>query len=296
MTKTQVRATSAARNRGGRDGAAARKLERLRGIIARCERVLVAYSGGVDSTFLLAVAREVLEDRVLAATVSFPVVPAAEVKAAKAMARKLGARHVVVPAGEIMRLEAFRTNPPDRCYHCKMKVLGKLVRVARARGIRCVLEASNVDDTKDYRPGHRAVKELRVRSPLIEAGLTKAEIRKLSRDTDLPTWNKPAFACLATRIQHGEPITRGKLERVRSGEEFILSLGFTSCRVRLHGNLARIEVPKGEVGRLLDEKLRRRIVRKMRALGFRYVTIDLEGYRSGSMNAAPRRGRRRTKP
>jgi uncharacterized protein len=274
-----------ARGRARAAGAAVGKLARLERIIARCGSALVAFSGGVDSTFLLSVAKDVLGKRLLAATVAFPLVQPAEVRHAAALARRLGVAHRTIRMAGILR-EPFRDNPPDRCYHCKRVLFSKLSALARERGLGCVLEASNADDTRDYRPGLRAVGELGVRSPLIEAGFTKAEIRALSRERNLPTWNKPALACLATRIPYGERITKEKLERVAKGEEYLLSLGFGACRLRLQGEIARIEVPEDEIDRLLESGLRRRIASRLRKLGFRYVTVDLEGYRSGSMNEA----------
>ncbi len=224
--------------------AAAAKLARLEEIVARCDGALVAFSGGVDSTFLLSVARDVLGERLLAVTVAFPAVPAAEIRAAKALARSLEVRHLVVRADEVIGMERFRANPPDRCYHCKTAILSKLVAIAQALGFPCILEASNKDDVGDYRPGRRAVKELGAKSPLIEAGLTKADIRELSKRRGLPTWNKPSAACLASRIPYGETITREKLARIEKGEAWLASLGFGTSRLRHHGALARIEVPE----------------------------------------------------
>jgi uncharacterized protein len=270
----------------------AAKLERLRRIVARCGSALIAFSGGVDSTFLLSVSKDVLGDNLLAVTAASPVVQPDEVAGAKRLAKKLGIAHEVIRTNEIME-ERFCSNPPDRCYYCKETLFSKLTALARERGLACVLEASNADDTGDYRPGLRAVKELGVKSPLIEAGLTKAEIRALSRERGLPTWNKPALACLASRFPYGERITIEKLGRVFKGEKYILSLGFRSCRLRSYGKLARIEVPEGEIERLLEANLRRRIAARLRKLGFQYVTVDLEGYRSGSMNEALPAARRK---
>jgi len=262
------------------------KLAQLERIIARCGGGIVAFSGGVDSTFLLSAASRVLGTNLLAVTVAFPAVPAAEIRSAKAIARALKVKHLVVRADDVMGMERFRANPPDRCYHCKKAILSKLLAIAQALGFPCILEASNKDDVADYRPGHRAVRELGVKSPLIEAGLTKVDIRALSRECGLPTWNKPSAACLASRIPYGEAITREKLARIERGEAYLASLGFTSCRLRHHGDVARIEVPEGEMARLLEAGLKSKIARRMKTLGFRYVTIDIEGYRSGSMNEA----------
>jgi uncharacterized protein len=260
------------------------KLERLKRIVARCDGAVVAFSGGVDSTFLLSVAKEVLGERLLAVTVAFPAVPAAEVRKARSLARSIGARHLVVRADDVMDLERFRTNPPDRCYHCKTAILSKLESIARTLGFPCILEASNTDDVRDYRPGRRAVKELGARSPLIEAGLSKAEIRDLSKRRGLPTWNTPSAACLASRVPYGEEITREKLGRIEKGEAYLASLGFAASRLRHHGALARIEIPASELPRLLRRGIRAKVVARMKALGYTYVTVDLEGYRSGSLN------------
>jgi|WetSurMetagenome_2_1015567.scaffolds.fasta_scaffold06246_4 pyridinium-3,5-biscarboxylic acid mononucleotide sulfurtransferase len=282
--RTRSGGSAAARNESAAAAKrTAAKLERLRKIVARCDGALVAFSGGVDSTFLLSVAKEVLGRRLLAVTAASAVVQPDEVAGAKRLAKKLGVAHEVIRTNEVME-ERFCSNPPDRCYYCKQTLFSTLTALAGERGLACVLEASNADDTGDYRPGLRAVRELGVRSPLIEAGLTKAEIRVLSRERDLPTWNKPALACLASRFPYGERITVDKLDRVFKGEKYILSLGFRSCRLRSYGKLARIEVPQDEIGRLLEASLRRRLAARLKKLGFQYVTVDLEGYRSGSMN------------
>lgn len=260
------------------------KARALEALIVECRGALVAFSGGVDSSYLLSVTAAVLgPSNVLAVTIESPLFPPAETNTACKIAKTLGVEHLLVRSDDLAR-EEFRRNPPDRCYHCKKNIFTRMRDVAAARGIPCVFEASNLDDTRDYRPGMAAVRELGIRSPLIEARLTKDEIRELSRERDLPTWSKPALACLATRIPYGEPVTREKCDRVRLAEEFIRSVGFTACRCRHHGNMVRIEVPSGEIDRLLDEPTRRRIVEHLKKLGFTYIGIDLEGYRPGSMN------------
>jgi uncharacterized protein len=284
------RPSERARRRTARAG----KLARLEAIVAECPSSLVAFSGGVDSTFLLSVASGVLGTELLAATIAFPAVPASEIRRARSFARSIGVRHLVVPADDVMAMERFRGNPPERCYYCKKAILSKLIAIAQALGFACVMEASNKDDVRDYRPGHRAVKELGVRSPLIRAGLTKADIRALSKARGLATWNAPSAACLASRIPYGEEITRAKLERIERGEAYLGSLGFGAIRLRSHGALARIEVPENEIARLISGSLRNRIIRRMKALGFRYVTFDLEGYRMGSMNEALGGSKRRS--
>ena len=274
--------------------APADKLAKLEGLVADCGGALVAFSGGVDSTFLLSVAKDALGAKLLAVTIAFPAVPAAEIRRARSLARSLRVRHLVVRADDVADLERFRENPPDRCYHCKKAILSRLTTIAQALGFPCILEASNTDDLGDYRPGRRAVKELGARSPLIEAGLAKADIRALSKARGLPTWNNPSAACLASRIPYGDEITREKLGRIEKGEAYLAKLGFSAARLRHHGELARIEVPAGEIPRLASGALRVRIAARLKALGFRYVTFDLEGYRSGSLNEAlPAAGRRR---
>jgi uncharacterized protein len=222
-------------------------------------------------------------------------VPAAEVRRARATARSLGVKHLVVRADEVIGLERFRVNPPDRCYHCKKMIFSRLRGIAQTLGFPCVLEASNLDDVQDFRPGQRAVKELGARSPLREVGLSKADIRALSKARGLSTWNKPSAACLASRIPYGETITVDKLARIEKGEAYLASLGFVTNRVRCHGELARIEVPQEDIARLTGSRLRHEIVKKMKSLGFRYVTFDIEGYRSGSMNVALSVAKRRSR-
>ncbi len=226
---------------------------------------------------------DVLGDRVLAVTVLSPVFPLRELDEAREIANILGVEHVVIDVN-VMEIEGFTSNPPDRCYICKKDLFSKIVGIAEGREIPCVFEASNLDDTGNYRPGLKAVKELGVRTPLVDAGLTKQEIRLLSRERGFPTWDKPAAACLATRIPYNEPITLEKLEQVGKGEEYLVSLGFKLCRLRHHGSIARIEVPAEEFGWLLEASKKQRIIKRLKKLGFQYVTIDIEGYRSGSLN------------
>ncbi len=261
-----------------------RKLDRLERIVSECDGALVAFSGGVDSTLLLAVAKELLGRRAVAATVAFPAFPRAELRSARAIAKSLGTRHVVIKAEELMELGAFSSNPPDRCYHCKKHILERMLREARKLGLSCVLEASNADDLMDYRPGRKAVLEMGVRSPLVEAGLSKSEIRTLSKALGLPNWDKPSSACLATRIPYGERITRERLLRIERAEEFLASVGLSRFRLRDHGAIARLETGEGDWRLFLDGNLRARIIRKLKALGFSFATVDLEGYRTGSMN------------
>ncbi|MBN1885027.1 MAG: ATP-dependent sacrificial sulfur transferase LarE [Candidatus Krumholzibacteriota bacterium] len=257
----------------------------LRGILGDCGRAAVAFSGGVDSTLLLAESRDALgADGVVAVTASAPFVPAGELEEARRIARLVGAEHVTVDAGSLMDDPGFTANPADRCYGCKKAILTKIVEAAAARGCDCVLEASNADDRGDYRPGARAVRELGVGSPLQAAGLTKAEIRELLRVRGLPNWDRPASPCLASRIPYGEEITAGKLRQVEEAETLLREAGFPVCRVRHHGPVARIEVPRDEIPRLLEPDTGDRLAAGLRLIGFIYVSVDLAGFRSGSLN------------
>lgn len=259
------------------------KLAQLRSILSDLGGALVAFSGGVDSTFLLAVAAEVLRDKVVAVTARSPTYPQTEYERACELAGSLAVEHLSIYTDELADRE-FCANSPDRCYHCKRELFGKLRELADRRGLAYVLDASNLDDCSDYRPGRKAAEELGVRSPLIEAGLTKQDVRDLSKSMGLPTWDKPAMACLASRFPYGEEITAQKLTRVGQAEAFLRDLGFRHLRVRSHGDLARIEVDEGSIQRLADPEVRGKIVEAFKNLGFVYVTADLEGYRTGSMN------------
>ena len=259
------------------------KLERLRERLRVIGSAAVAFSSGVDSTFLLRVAHEVLGTRVIAATIRSHTFPKRELDEAVSFCRAEGVRHEVIDSEEL-DIPGFVENPPDRCYHCKRELFGRLLAFARENGLAAVLEGSNIDDDGDYRPGRRAIRELGIVSPLHEAGLTKAEIRALSREMGLPTSDKPSFACLASRFPYGERITAAGLERVEKAEQWLLDAGLdlTQLRVRSHGDLARIEVPTGDIPRLASRAAE--IAAAFKDLGFAYVTLDLFGYRTGSMN------------
>ena len=261
------------------------KLAQLKDSIAALGSLAVAFSGGVDSTFLLTAAHEVLGDNAIAVTCRNAFVPAWEFTEAADFCRDRGIRHIVVDVDPLADGRCV-SNPPDRCYWCKRLIFDALIDTARANGIAYVAEGSNMDDLGDYRPGLRTIDELGVLSPLRGAGLSKAEIRLLSRELGLPTWNKPSYACLASRIAYGEEITTDKLRRVERAEAYLTGLGFAGLRVRVHGQLARIEVPQDQIAAVAAESARSEIVQYFRNLGFLYVTLDLAGYRTGSMNAA----------
>jgi uncharacterized protein len=261
----------------------ARKHDALAACLRRLGSLAVAFSGGVDSTLLLRVAHDVLGDRALAVTASSETYPAAEGERAKELARDMGVRQAVIETSEI-GIPGFADNPPDRCYHCKLELFTRVKRIAAEHGIEYVADGTNADDADDYRPGARAADELGVVAPLADAGLTKADIRELSRELDLPTWNIPARACLASRFPYGTRITADKLGQVEKAEEALRELGFEQCRVRHHGDVARIEVRPEDVQRLAAPPTAAAVTAALRRAGFRYVAVDLEGYRTGSLN------------
>lgn len=262
-----------------------RKMAMLRDIIRGLESVCIAFSGGVDSTFLTKVSKDLLGDNVLAVTAQSPTFPKRELEEAIAIARDLKVKHEVIESGEL-DIPDFLENKPDRCYYCKGDLFKRLLDIAHKYGIRYVLDGSNYDDMGDYRPGRKAARERGIRSPLCEVGLTKDEIRILSKNLGLRTWNKPSFACLSSRIPYNERITMEKLSQIERAEDALRDLGFSQVRVRHHNEIARIELMPDEFPMILDRSKRTAIIEKLRSFGFLYVTLDLIGYRTGAMNEA----------
>ena len=259
------------------------KWNALIGLLGEYERVAVAFSAGVDSTLLLKAAHEALGDNVLAVTGKSLAFPERENEEAHSFCESLGIRQITVEFDQTA-VAGFCENPPERCYLCKRELFSAFLQVAHENGYAELIEGSNTDDLNDYRPGMRAVRELSVRSPLQEVGLSKLEIRELSAELNLPTWNKPSFACLATRFPYGERITKEGLRAVGEAEEYLIALGFRQVRVRAHGRLARIEVERAQIPMITEPETSDKVVERLRSLGFLYVSLDLSGYETGSMN------------
>lgn len=261
------------------------KFKRLKEILKKMKSAAIAFSGGVDSTFLSKTAYDTLgRENVLAVTAVSETYPNSELKDAKKLAKLIGVRHIIIKTAELKDAN-FKANPPDRCYYCKGELFNKIRKIAEGEGIECIADASNYDDLKDFRPGRRAAQERGVRSPLREARLTKEDIRTLSKRLGLPTWNKPAYACLASRMPYYETITKRKLTQIDSAEQLLRDkFEFRQVRVRRHGDIARIEVAPDEIYKFFVDGLREDIVKKFNKIGFKYITVDLKGYRTGSMN------------
>ena len=259
------------------------KYDRLKDYLASLGSVAVAFSSGVDSTFLLYAAKEALGDHVIAVTASSCSFPERELKEAKEYCQKMGIRHFVIKSEEL-EIEGFSHNPKNRCYLCKHELFEKIGALAKEQGINEIAEGSNLDDNGDYRPGLQAVAELGVKSPLRHIGFTKQEIRELSQYLNIPTWNKQSFACLSSRFPYGDLINEKKLKMVDRAEQLLLDMGFHQLRVRIHGDVARIELLPDEFGKLMEEKTRLSVYKKFKEYGFSYVTLDVLGYRMGSMN------------
>jgi uncharacterized protein len=265
------------------DAKLAAKLAKIREIFAPMRSVIVAFSGGVDSTFVLKVAYDTIGDRVLALTTTSPTMPDEDRESALAMAQVIGARHLIVESNEL-EIPGYSANPINRCYLCKHNLFTVCEAKAAELGIDNIVDGLNLDDLHDYRPGMQAASEKRVRHPLVEAELSKAEIRELSRAMRLPTWDRPASPCLSSRFPYGTEITPEGLAKVAAGERILHAMGFKVARVRFHGEIARLELERSEIARIFETQNRDIVDREFKKIGFRFVAIDLKGFRSGSLN------------
>lgn len=257
------------------------KYKALKNHLLQLERVVVAFSGGVDSSLLAKVSRDVLGDNAVAVTLVSPMIPAWDLADAESVASQIGVEHILL---ETNLMQTVKDNVPNRCYHCKKEGLKAIVQLAKEKELGVVIEGSNADDTNDYRPGTKAIEELKILSPLKTAGFNKQEIRALSKALGLPTWNKPAYACLATRIPCGSEITADKLKKIEMAEMYLHSLGYLRVRVRVHGEVARIELAPEDRKKFCNPQTMDRVSRQLKAYGFTYVSLELEGYAMGSLN------------
>ena len=259
------------------------KLSKLKEVVSKLDSVVVAFSGGVDSTLVTKVCYDVLKDNSMAVTARSETYPDFEFKEAQKLSKEIGIKHLVIDTSELA-IEGFADNPPERCYFCKTELFGKLKDIAKQHSFLNVADGANLDDTQEFRPGLQASKELNVRSPLKEAGMTKKDIREVSKMLNLPNWNKPAYACLSSRFPYGQSITEEKLSMVSEAEKYLRDLGLVQFRVRHHETIARIEVLPEDIHILTNSPAREELTAKFKEIGFTYVTLDLAGYRSGSMN------------
>lgn len=259
------------------------KWDHLRGLLREMKLAVLAYSGGVDSSLLLRAASEVMGPQLIAVTAVSETYPQGELAAAQAFVRSLSVTHRIIHTRELEN-EQFAQNPPERCFHCKTELFEKLAALASTEGIPFILDGSNTDDRNDYRPGRRAAEKYSVRSPLMEAGINKADVRRIAKLLDLPQQDKPSLACLSSRIPYGTRITKDILDRVQQAENCLHGLGFRQVRVRHHGDTARIELDRSDFSRMLEAGVSDRVAAKLRELGYTYVSLDLSGYRTGSMN------------
>jgi len=259
------------------------KLSKLKEVVSKLESVVVAFSGGVDSTLVAKVCYDTLKDNSMAVTARSETYPDFEFKESQKLASEIGIKHLVVDTSELA-IEGFASNPPERCYFCKTELFGKLKEIAKEHGFLNVADGANLDDTQEFRPGLKASKELDVRSPLKETGLAKEDIREVSKFLNLPNWNKPAYACLSSRFPYGQSITEEKINMVSEAEKYLRDLGLIQFRVRYHETIARIEILPEDIHTLTNSPAREELTAKFKEIGFTYVTLDLAGYRSGSMN------------
>lgn len=259
------------------------KLLKLKEIVSELKSVVVAFSGGVDSTLVAKVCYDILKDNAMAVTARSETYPDFEFKEAQKLAKEIGIKHLVIDTSELA-IEGFANNPPDRCYFCKTELFEKLKDIAKQHGFLNVADGANLDDTQEFRPGLKASKELNVKSPLKESGMTKKDVREVSRMLNLSNWNKPAYACMSSRFPYGQSITEEKLKMVSEAEKYLRSLGLVQFRVRHHETIARIEALPEDIHILANSPAREELLCKFKEIGFTYVTLDLEGYRSGSMN------------